>query len=121
MILHNVVGDLSTRGTDFYEKFDVVIVSRCSLNAKVCSKFFLDIIYQLSSLASMQGSPCHAVYVFNIFRLDFLMSQKTINQKCRKLSKRIAFYSVDCRDSCGEIFADLQNHSCTQVCMTLIC
>lgn len=66
-------GDLSTRGTDFYEKFDVVIVSRCSLNAK-----------------------------------------KTINQKCRKLSKRVAFYSVDCRDSCGEIFADLQNHSCTQ-------
>ncbi|KAH9705449.1 SUMO-activating enzyme subunit 1B-1 [Citrus sinensis] len=35
---------------------------------------------------------------------------KLINEKCRKLSKRVAFYTVDCRDSCGEIFVDLQNH-----------
>jgi ubiquitin-like 1-activating enzyme E1 A len=61
-------GDLSSFGGDFYNKFDVVVVSCCSLTAK-----------------------------------------KSINEKCRKLSKRIAFYSVDCRDSCGEIFVDLQN------------
>ncbi|KMT17753.1 hypothetical protein BVRB_2g035030 [Beta vulgaris subsp. vulgaris] len=41
-------------------------------------------------------------------------TKKTINEKCRKLLKHIAFYSVDCRDSCGEIFADLQDHSCTK-------
>ncbi|KAF3436916.1 hypothetical protein FNV43_RR19669 [Rhamnella rubrinervis] len=40
-----------------------------------------------------------------------LTTKKVINEKCRKLSKRIAFYSVDCRDSCGEIFVDLQLHS----------
>ncbi|XP_058226418.1 SUMO-activating enzyme subunit 1B-1-like [Rhododendron vialii] len=61
-------GDLSSFGGDFYNKFDVVVVSCCSLTAK-----------------------------------------KLINEKCRKLSKRVAFYTVDCRDSCGEIFVDLQN------------
>lgn len=66
-------GDLSSLSTDFLEKFDVVIVSCCSLSTK-----------------------------------------KAINEKCRKLSKRIAFYSVDCRDSCGEIFVDLLDHSCTK-------
>ncbi|XP_070680131.1 SUMO-activating enzyme subunit 1A isoform X2 [Malus domestica] len=35
---------------------------------------------------------------------------KLINEKCRKSSKRVAFYTVDCRDSCGEIFVDLQHH-----------
>ncbi|KAK0590151.1 hypothetical protein LWI29_023274 [Acer saccharum] len=38
-------------------------------------------------------------------------TKKLINEKCRKLSKRVAFYTVDCRDSCGEIFVDLQNHN----------
>ncbi|KAL9230448.1 hypothetical protein vseg_005797 [Gypsophila vaccaria] len=66
-------GELSSFGTDFFEKFDVVVVSCCSLSTK-----------------------------------------KIINDKCRKLSKRIAFYSVDCRDTCGEIFADLQDHSYTK-------
>ncbi|KAL5791521.1 hypothetical protein ACOSP7_000115 [Xanthoceras sorbifolium] len=37
-------------------------------------------------------------------------TKKLINEKCRHLSKRVAFYTVDCRDSCGEIFVDLQNH-----------
>ncbi|VVA21711.1 PREDICTED: SUMO-activating enzyme [Prunus dulcis] len=37
-------------------------------------------------------------------------TKKLINEKCRKLSKRVAFYTVDCRDSCGEIFVDLQHH-----------
>ncbi|KAL5792521.1 hypothetical protein ACOSP7_001115 [Xanthoceras sorbifolium] len=36
--------------------------------------------------------------------------KKLINEKCRKSSKRVAFYNVDCRGSCGEIFVDLQNH-----------
>uniref|UniRef100_A0A5B6YLL3 Ubiquitin-like 1-activating enzyme E1A n=1 Tax=Davidia involucrata TaxID=16924 RepID=A0A5B6YLL3_DAVIN len=63
-------GDLSSFGGDFYDKFDVVVVSCCSLATK-----------------------------------------KLINEKCRKLSKRVAFYTVDCRDSCGEIFVDLQNYT----------
>ncbi|CAH9133237.1 unnamed protein product [Cuscuta epithymum] len=37
-----------------------------------------------------------------------LETKKSVNEKCRKLSKRIAFYTVDVRDSCGEIFVDLQ-------------
>ncbi|PON95747.1 Ubiquitin-activating enzyme E [Trema orientale] len=39
-----------------------------------------------------------------------LATKKLINDKCRKLSKRVAFYTVDCKDSCGEIFVDLQLH-----------
>ncbi|PON77260.1 Ubiquitin-activating enzyme E [Parasponia andersonii] len=39
-----------------------------------------------------------------------LATKKLINAKCRKLSKRLAFYAVDCKDSCGEIFVDLQLH-----------
>ncbi|KAM5571628.1 SUMO-activating enzyme subunit 1A [Rosa sericea] len=62
-------GDLSNFGGEFYSKFDVVVISCCSLSTK-----------------------------------------KLINEKCRKLSKRVAFYTVDCRDSCGEIFVDLQLH-----------
>lgn len=63
-------GDLSSFSGDFYDKFNVVVVSCCSLAAK-----------------------------------------KLVNEKCRKLSKRVAFYIVDCRDSCGEIFVDLQNYT----------
>ncbi|XP_057972536.1 SUMO-activating enzyme subunit 1A-like [Malania oleifera] len=62
-------GDMSSFGGDFYNKFDVVVVSSCSLAKK-----------------------------------------KLINEKFRKLSKRIAFYTVDCRNSCGEIFVDLQSY-----------
>ncbi|XP_054804466.1 SUMO-activating enzyme subunit 1A-like isoform X2 [Prosopis cineraria] len=62
-------GDLSGFGIDFFNKFDVVVISCCSLAAK-----------------------------------------KLANDKCRKLSKRVSFYTVDCRDSCGEIFVDLQDY-----------
>ncbi|XVE56553.1 hypothetical protein DITRI_Ditri04bG0020300 [Diplodiscus trichospermus] len=62
-------GDISTLGVDFFEKFDAVVISCCSLAKK-----------------------------------------KLINQKCRQLSKRVAFYTVDCRGSCGEIFVDLQDY-----------
>jgi ubiquitin-like 1-activating enzyme E1 A len=62
-------GCWSTFGVEFYEKFDVVVISCCSLSTKI-----------------------------------------SVNEKCRKLSKRVAFYTVDCRDSCGEIFVDLQNY-----------
>ncbi|GAB4860411.1 SUMO-activating enzyme subunit 1A [Ancistrocladus abbreviatus] len=65
--------NLSSLGGDFYQKFDIIIISSCCLKTK-----------------------------------------RLINEKCRKLSKRVAFYSVDCRDSCGEIFADLQNHVYTK-------
>lgn len=40
-----------------------------------------------------------------------------INEKCRKLLKRVAFYTVDCRDSCGEIFVDLHHHRFSKVIM----
>ncbi|CAK9170262.1 unnamed protein product [Ilex paraguariensis] len=62
-------GDVSSFDVDFFDKFDVVVVSCCSLTTK-----------------------------------------KLVNEKCRKLSKRVAFYTVDCRDSCGEIFVDLQDY-----------
>lgn len=41
--------------------------------------------------------------------------QKAVNEKCRKLTKRVAFYTVDCRGSCGEIFVDLQNYKYAKV------
>uniref|UniRef100_A0A1J3JYG7 Ubiquitin-like 1-activating enzyme E1A n=1 Tax=Noccaea caerulescens TaxID=107243 RepID=A0A1J3JYG7_NOCCA len=66
-------GDLSTRGTEFFETFDVVVIGYGSRSTK-----------------------------------------KAVNEMCRKLSKRVAFYTVDCRDSCGEIFVDLQNHKYTK-------
>ncbi|PSR89449.1 SUMO-activating enzyme subunit 1A like [Actinidia chinensis var. chinensis] len=69
MVHVSVDKDLSSFGGDFYDKFDVVVVSCCSQTAK-----------------------------------------KLINEKCWKLSKRVSFYAVDCRDSCGEIFVDLQNY-----------
>lgn len=63
-------GDLSSFDGEFYDKFDVVVLSCCSVAYK-----------------------------------------KLVNEKCRKSSKRIAFYTVNCRDSCGEIFVDLQNYT----------
>lgn len=41
--------------------------------------------------------------------------QKAVNEKCRKLTKRVAFYTVDCRSSCGEIFVDLQDYKYAKV------
>lgn len=66
-------GDISSFGEDFFSKFDVVVISSCSLATK-----------------------------------------KLINEKCRRLLRRVAFYTVDCRDSCGEIFVDLQNYKYTK-------
>lgn len=40
--------------------------------------------------------------------------KKQVNEMCRKRPQIIAFYSVDCRGSCGEIFVDLQSHTYTQ-------
>eukprot|EP00249_Psilotum_nudum_P002167 c15063_g1_i1 orf=39-1022(+) len=39
--------------------------------------------------------------------------RKQINAICRKRPHRIAFYTVDCRGTVGEIFVDLQKHSYT--------
>lgn len=63
-------GALSNFDADFFQKFDVVVVSCCSL-----------------------------------------LTKKSVNAKCHKSPKRVAFYSVECRDSCGEIFVDLQKYS----------
>ncbi|KAL8042646.1 hypothetical protein ABFX02_09G066500 [Erythranthe guttata] len=62
-------GELSNFDIDFFDKFDVVVLSSSTLSTKI-----------------------------------------SVNEKCRKLLKRIAFYAVDCRDSCAEIFVDLQNY-----------
>ncbi|KAF8668897.1 hypothetical protein HU200_052101 [Digitaria exilis] len=43
-----------------------------------------------------------------------LKTKLLVNDNCRKRSKHIAFYTVDCKDSCGEIFVDLQKHSFIQ-------
>ncbi|KAL3335672.1 hypothetical protein AABB24_031742 [Solanum stoloniferum] len=40
-----------------------------------------------------------------------LLTKKSVNLKCCNLPRRVAFYTVECRDSCGEIFVDLQNYS----------
>ncbi|KAG8379447.1 hypothetical protein BUALT_Bualt07G0089500 [Buddleja alternifolia] len=67
---HNLLcRELSNFHVDFFNKFDAVVISSCSL-----------------------------------------LTKKTVNEMCRKLLKRTAFYTVDCRDSCGEIFVDLQNY-----------
>ncbi|XP_031374541.1 SUMO-activating enzyme subunit 1A isoform X3 [Punica granatum] len=66
-------GDISGFSGDFYSKFDVVVVSCCTLTTK-----------------------------------------KLINDKCRRLSKRVAFYSADCRYSSGEIFVDLHSYKYTK-------
>nr|KAJ0215141.1 hypothetical protein LSAT_V11C300123310 [Lactuca sativa] len=39
----------------------------------------------------------------------------------KKLSKRVAFYSVDCRVSCGEIFVDLQKYCYAKIDETIEC
>ncbi|PKA55534.1 SUMO-activating enzyme subunit 1A [Apostasia shenzhenica] len=43
-----------------------------------------------------------------------LKEKRMINEKCRERDRRIAFYTVECRDSCGEIFVDLQNYTYAQ-------
>nr|GME17257.1 SUMO-activating enzyme subunit 1B-1-like [Ipomoea batatas] len=68
--LNSLGCDLSSFDAEFFDKFDAVVISHCSLSTK-----------------------------------------KSVNAKCRKLSKRIAFYAVDVRDSCGEIFIDLQSYT----------
>lgn len=66
-------GDLSSFEDEFFDKFDAVVVSCCSL-----------------------------------------LMKKEINRKCRRRPKRIAFYTVDCRGTCGELFVDLQDYSYVQ-------
>jgi hypothetical protein len=39
--------------------------------------------------------------------------QTQVNEACRKRPHRVAFYSVDCRGTCGSLFVDLQRHSFT--------
>ncbi|KAK8943785.1 SUMO-activating enzyme subunit 1B-1 [Platanthera guangdongensis] len=66
-------GDLHYFDGNFFDKFDIVIISGYSLKVK-----------------------------------------KLINSKCRERQKRIAFYTVECRGSCGEIFVDLQSYTYAQ-------
>uniref|UniRef100_A0A0D6R3D0 Ubiquitin-like 1-activating enzyme E1A n=1 Tax=Araucaria cunninghamii TaxID=56994 RepID=A0A0D6R3D0_ARACU len=43
-----------------------------------------------------------------------ISTKKQVNEMCRNRPQRVAFYSVDCRGSSGEIFVDLQNHTYNQ-------
>uniref|UniRef100_A0A7N0VEN2 Ubiquitin-like 1-activating enzyme E1A n=1 Tax=Kalanchoe fedtschenkoi TaxID=63787 RepID=A0A7N0VEN2_KALFE len=40
-----------------------------------------------------------------------LETKNLINEKCRGLLKRVGFYIVDCKGSCGEIFVDLKTYT----------
>lgn len=55
------------------------------------------------------------IFFLSMLIFYFMLLQKLINEKCRKLPKRVAFYTVDCKDSCGEIFVDLQVHRYSKV------
>jgi len=68
--------------------------------------------YCVISVTLQEVCHAHDVSVFFLFQL-------LINENCRKRSKHIAFYTIDCKDSCGEIFVDLQKHSYVQVCCAL--
>ncbi|KAM3212517.1 hypothetical protein ACQJBY_065523 [Aegilops geniculata] len=87
--------------------------------AEVCCESLKD-FNPMVRVAVAKGDPSLIDGTF-IDRFDIIVvsraSLKTklfINANCRKRSKHIAFYSVDCKDSCGEIFVDLQNHSYLQ-------
>ncbi|KAE8777402.1 SUMO-activating enzyme subunit 1A [Hordeum vulgare] len=87
--------------------------------AEVCCESLKD-FNPMVRVAVAKGDPSLNDGTF-IDRFDIIVvscaSLKTklfINDNCRKRSKHIAFYSVECKDSCGEIFVDLQNHSYLQ-------
>lgn len=96
-------GDLSSFNVEFFSKFDVVVVSCSSLATKVRVIYFLS--YKLK---------IH-IFFLSMLIFYFMLLQKLVNEKCRKLPKRVAFYTVDCKDSCGEIFVDLQVHRYSKV------
>ncbi|XP_078432559.1 SUMO-activating enzyme subunit 1B-1-like isoform X2 [Wolffia australiana] len=49
-----------------------------------------------------------------VFGSCSLATKKKVNNSCRRRPKRIAFYTIECRGSCGEIFADLQDYTFVQ-------
>lgn len=96
-----LTGDLSSFDVDFFNKFNVVVVSCCSLTTKVL--YYYSLVNRNLYLGGL-----NSYFSQHLF-------QRSVNEKCRKLSKRVAFYTVDCRDSCGEIFVDLQNYTYSKV------
>ncbi|WMV35484.1 hypothetical protein MTR67_028869 [Solanum verrucosum] len=98
-------GDLANFDVEFFQKFDAVVISCCSLLTKVWT-FFLLVENKLEDFSNENTS-----FFSMILLLIMLPMQKSVNAKCRNLPRRVAFYTVKCRDSCGEIFVDLQNYS----------
>ncbi|KAL5225193.1 hypothetical protein ABZP36_011832, partial [Zizania latifolia] len=47
-------------------------------------------------------------------KFDIIVLSST-PMKTKKSSKHIAFYDMECKVSCSEIFVDLQNHSYVHV------
>ncbi|CAM0905461.1 unnamed protein product [Alopecurus aequalis] len=87
--------------------------------ADVCCQSLKD-FNPMVRVAVAEGDPSLIDGEF-IDRFDIIVvscaSLKTklfINDNCRKRNKHIAFYTIECKDSCGEIFVDLQNHSYVQ-------
>lgn len=122
---------------EFFDKFDAVVVSGCAYNTKVLNaRLYINMLYHHICCL---GVSVIITDIFILFKVEFIgqwhawsacsiwyidkflpfFSQKAVNEKCRKRSKRVAFYAVECRGSCGEIFVDLQNHSYVQVFLNL--
>ncbi|XP_011624876.1 SUMO-activating enzyme subunit 1B-1 isoform X2 [Amborella trichopoda] len=83
--------------------------------AEVCCNSLKDfnsmvhVSVEKGDLSALDGEILDKFDAVVIGRASFA-TKKTIDGICRKRSKKIAFFTVDCRDSCGEIFVDLQNY-----------
>lgn len=103
----NLSGDLTTLGTGFFWEV-------------WCGRYWLRLSCHqgIDKIFSIAPNPFHAfgcsIHFCITLPLSFLL-QMSVNEQCRKLSKRVAFYTIDCRDSCGEIFFDLQDYKYTKV------
>lgn len=81
-----------------------------SVVASECKYFQKCIALYIKKSERMQVPSYFTNYFF-----QSQIHQILINERCRKRQKRIAFYTIDCKDSCGEIFVDLQNYTYMQV------
>ncbi|CAN6900760.1 unnamed protein product [Brassica oleracea] len=88
--------------------------NQCNINS--CSITPFSLLYFPSFLLLGVVSTCHKKNCFDVVVIGYgsRATKMSVNEQCRKLSKRVAFYTVDCRDSCGEIFVDLQDYKYTK-------
>ncbi|GAA0163443.1 ubiquitin-protein ligase [Lithospermum erythrorhizon] len=84
--------------------------------AELCSEFLQDINPMIHISIQKGDLSSFGVEFFKDFDAVVVSccsqsTKKLVNEKCRTLSRNVAFYTVHCRGSCGEIFIDLNNHS----------